>query len=137
MNVKRTVRIVLVLLFLTVAGNMALLAQSNHGDWPDIAPELWNENRGPVIVDLALKSSAEGGPIAPPPIHPPIKGVMPLGMNPSQAATAGLVNTTASSTPGNLDASSAQAIPGSRTRSFLSEHRVAERSLRGTIKRLG
>ena len=135
---KRTIRIVLVLLMVSVAGNMALLAETNNGDWPEIAPEIWNENQGPVIVALALKGIAEGGPIAPPPIRfPPVKGIAPLGLNPSQAATAGLVNTTASSTPGNLDASSAQAIPGSRTRSFLSEHRVAERSLRGTIKRLG
>jgi hypothetical protein len=114
-------------------GSVSLMAEQDAFEWPQLAPELWNENMGPIIKDLALKGLTERGPIEPPPVIPPDKEFRPLGMNPAKIA-----NWNGSpSTPGNLDSSSAQAIPGSRSRSFMSEHRVAERSLRGTIKRLG
>ena len=134
---RRTVRIVLVLLLVSLLGNVALMAENEVFEWPQLAPELWNENQGPIIKDLALKGLTERGPIEPPPVVPPGKKFKPLGLSPSQIANGNFASTGEASTPGNLDASSAQAIPGSRSRSFMSEHRLAERSLRGTIKRLG
>ena len=134
---QRTVRIVLVLLLVSLFGSVSLMAESDTLIWPEISPELWNEERGPEIRHLALKGFAERGPIEPPPVVPPGKVFKPLGFNPSQIANGTFANTGETSTPGNLDSSSAQAIPGSRSRSFMSEHRMAERSLRGTIKRLG
>lgn len=134
---QRTARIVLVLLVVALIGNVTLLAESDTLIWPEIAPELWNENRGPIIRNLALKGTTERGPIEPPPVIPPDKEFKPLGLSPSQVANGNYSSTGVVSTPGNLDASSAQAIPGSRARSFMSEQRLAERSLKGTIKRLG
>lgn len=134
---QRTVRIVLVLLLVSLFGSVSLMAEQDVFEWPQLAPELWNENMGPIIKDLSLKGMTERGPIEPPPVRPPGKGFRPLGMNPAQIVNGNYTATGGVSTPGNLDSSSAQAIPGSRSRSFMSEHRVAERSLRGTIKRLG
>ena len=134
---QRTVRIVLVLLLVSLFGSVSLMAEQDTFEWPQLAPELWNENMGPIIKDLALKGLTERGPIEPPPVIPPDKDFRPLGMDSAKIANWNVSASGAASTPGNLDSSSAQAIPGSRSRSFMSEHRVAERSLRGTIKRLG
>ncbi len=134
---RHIVRLILVLLLVSLAGSVALMAEDNTLGWPEIAPELWPDNRGAFIQDLALKVLTERGPIEPPPVVPPGKEFQPLGQNPSRLINGDFAHSGVVSTPGNLDSSSAQAIPGSRTQSFLSEHRVTERSLRGTIKRLG
>ena len=134
---QRTVRIVLVLLLASLFSSVSLMAEQEAFEWPQLAPELWNENQGPIIKNLALKGMTERGPIEPPPVIPPGKKFRPLGLNSSRVATGSFSASGEVGAPGSLDASSAQAIPGSRSRSFMSEHRVAERSLRGTIRRLG
>ena len=129
---QRIVRIVLVLLLVSLFGNVSLMAENGDREWPQLAPELLNENRERVSRQCAMRRPSDEGPIM-----PPGKEFKPHGMSPAKIANMNNPATGEASTPGNLDSFSAQAIPGSRTRSFMSEHRVAERSLRGTIKRLG
>ena len=66
--------------FADVAAAFSLMAADDAFNWPVVAPELWNENLGPIIKNLALKGMTERGPIAPPPVIPPGAKFRPLSI---------------------------------------------------------
>ncbi len=128
---KRTARIVFVLLAIALVGNLPLLA-----DWPILPGDLCGV---PEHDYLALRITTETGPVDLPPWLPTSEADYKV-LNMSTAVEAGsgeVGNINAVNSSMDLGSSTAQAIPGSRAGSFMSEERLAERSLRGTIKRLG
>ena len=124
---KRTARIVFVLLAIALVGNLPLFAG--------------NEDYGVTVVPMAemMSSSPEPAPVDLPPWLPtPETGlIMPNPGTSVVVNTGSARNVSIAATSMNLGSSAAQAIPGARAGSFMSEQRMAERSLRGTIKRLG
>ena len=119
---KHTARIVFVLFVVALIGTLPLLAEET------VVPfaEMMSPSPEPAPVDL------------PPWLPTPEVDGKVLNLSASSEVgnvAVGNVNATAGSM--NLGSSAAPAIPGGRAGSFMNEQRLAERSLRGTIKRLG
>ena len=125
---KRTARIVFVLIAIALVGNLPLLA-----DWPIIALD-------PCVPEhdyLALRTTTETGAVDLPPWLPAPEADFKMMNSAIEVGNGSVGNVSTAATSMSLDSSAAQAIPGARAGSFMSEQRLAERSLRGTIKRLG
>ncbi len=132
---KRTARIVFVLLTVTFVGSLPLLAD-NSSDWPEW--EMWHDYQIVEVGAFALRYDTEVGPVDLPPWLPaPEESFKVLNLSTSiEVGNGAAANVSIASPLANIG-SATQAIPGSRAGSFMSEQRLAERSLRGTIKRLG
>ena len=132
---KRTARIVFVLLVVTIVGSLPLLA----GEYDSDSLVYWSEYPVVEVGPFALRYDTETGPVDLPPWLPaPEVTAKVLNLSTSVAIGNGSVGNLSTVSPmANMESSAAQAIPGSRAGSFMSEQRLAERSLRGTIKRLG
>ncbi len=65
---KRTARIVFVLIVIALVGNMPLFAEIN--DWDTTAPELWSEIPILHVAPFALRVGTETGPVDLPPWLP-------------------------------------------------------------------
>ncbi len=124
---KHTAKIVLVLLAIALVGNLPLFAG--------------NDDYGVTVVPFAemMSPSPEPAPVDLPPWlpTPEVDGKVLNLSTSSEIGNVAVGNVNATAASMNLGSSTAPAIPGGRAGSFMSEQRLAERSLRGTIKRLG
>ena len=131
---KHTSRILILLLLVPLVGNLPLLAETEN-----VLVSVWDEPPFPEVGAFGLRYETEVGPVDLPPWLPaPEVTAKVLNLSTSVAIGNGSVGNVSTVSPmANMESSAAQAIPGSRAGSFMSEQRLAERSLRGTIKRLG